>query len=148
MKHQTVEQLRLVAEVETFPAQTLTRTERLERWERLAREQLKQCHRLWLPRFSGPVEPAALLTGNPAALDLILDPRAERKLSEVAAGAPRGTRERPLRLWIGPEGGWTPAELAALSGAGAIPVGLTPSVLRIETAAEAAAAIVVHASWR
>ena len=35
MKHQTVEQLRLVAEVETFPAQTLTRKERLERWAEL-----------------------------------------------------------------------------------------------------------------
>lgn len=35
MKHQTVEQLRLVAEVETFPAQTLNRKERLERWAEL-----------------------------------------------------------------------------------------------------------------
>ncbi|MCY3002215.1 MAG: RsmE family RNA methyltransferase [Planctomycetota bacterium] len=121
--------------------------ERLERWERLAREQLKQCHRLWLPRFAGPVAPEAHLAAHPAALDLLLDPRAERRLGQVVADAPRGTRERPLRLWIGPEGGWTPAELAALSAAGAIPVGLAPSVLRIETAAEAAAAIVVHASW-
>ena len=36
----------------------------------------------------------------------------------------------------------------ALSAAGALPVSLAPSVLRIETAAEAAAAIVVHSSWR
>ncbi len=122
--------------------------ERLERWERLAREQLKQCHRLWLPKFTGPVEPTAHLKARPAALDLLLDPRAERRLAQALADAPWGTRERPLRLWIGPEGGWTPAELTALSEAGARAVGLTPTVLRIETAAEAAAAIALHTTWR
>lgn len=122
--------------------------ERLERWERLAREQLKQCHRLWLPHFAGPVDPAAHLASHPATLDLVLDPRAQRRLAEVVRAAPVGTRDRPLRLWIGPEGGWTPSELASLSAAGAVPVALTPSVLRIETAAEAAAAIVAHACWR
>jgi 16S rRNA (uracil1498-N3)-methyltransferase len=48
-------------------------------------------------------------------------------------------------LVVGPEGGWTEAELVAFEAAGARPVRIGPHVLRVETAAEAALAGLVQA---
>jgi 16S rRNA (uracil1498-N3)-methyltransferase len=44
---------------------------------------------------------------------------------------------------VGPEGGWTPVELAAIRAAGWQGVSLGPRILRIETAALAAAALLL-----
>jgi 16S rRNA (uracil1498-N3)-methyltransferase len=38
-------------------------------------------------------------------------------------------------VWVGPEGDFTPAELAAILAAGAKPISLGRLVLRVETAA-------------
>ena len=46
-----------------------------------------------------------------------------------------------LTLFVGPEGGWTAEEVAAFALAGVLAVSLTRTVLRIETAALAAAAV-------
>ena len=79
----------------------------------------------------------------PAAL---LDPGAEvglwawtRERLENAAGT-------ALVLAVGPEGGLSGDERDQLASSGARAVTLGPHVLRIETAAEAAAAIVAHAA--
>jgi 16S rRNA (uracil1498-N3)-methyltransferase len=40
-----------------------------------------------------------------------------------------------LAVWIGPEGDFTPAEVAMAKSGGALPVSLGPLVLRCETAA-------------
>ena len=47
-----------------------------------------------------------------------------------------------LLLLIGPEGGWTAQELSRMHERGLTPVRLTATILRVETAAIAAAAIV------
>jgi 16S rRNA (uracil1498-N3)-methyltransferase len=47
-----------------------------------------------------------------------------------------------LFLLIGPEGGWTQEELDQMDEAGLTAIGLGETILRIETAAVAAAAIV------
>jgi 16S rRNA (uracil1498-N3)-methyltransferase len=49
---------------------------------------------------------------------------------------------RSIVALIGPEGGWTDDELAAFANAGLTPVRLTGTVLRVETAAVAAAAVI------
>jgi 16S rRNA (uracil1498-N3)-methyltransferase len=48
----------------------------------------------------------------------------------------RSLQELPasLGIWIGPEGGFSPLEMKALTAAGAYPVTLGPRVLRTETA--------------
>ena len=56
------------------------------------------------------------------------------------AVAQRGVRSR-LHLFIGPEGGWTPQEEETMRRAGLMPVRLTATILRVETAAVAAAAV-------
>jgi 16S rRNA (uracil1498-N3)-methyltransferase len=51
-----------------------------------------------------------------------------------------------LQIVIGPEGGLTPSEIALLRASGDRPVRLGDSILRVETACVAAAAI--WAAWR
>jgi 16S rRNA (uracil1498-N3)-methyltransferase len=124
---------------------------RLRRLERIAREACKQCGRTWLPEIhpAHALEPWLALHARSAVA--VLDPRAGGRISswvsDLKAGlAPgSGTRERPIALLVGPEGGFTPEELARAKEAGAVPIRLGPFVLRIETAAEAALAGVVQA---
>ena len=51
-------------------------------------------------------------------------------------------RTAPTRIAIGPEGGFTDAEVAAALAAGWQSVDLGPRILRVETAAVALAAVV------
>jgi len=112
------------------------RTEpRLERWQRISLEALKQCGRRRLVTITGPVHFPALcqeLSGAPA---VIFSERGGLAFPSLAAPAPG------LTLVVGPEGGWSEAELALASTHGLIPVHLGPRILRTETAAIAAVAI-------
>ncbi|MFN0243870.1 MAG: RsmE family RNA methyltransferase [Planctomycetota bacterium] len=122
--------------------------ERSERWERVARESCKQSGRLWLPVIGPRVSVTEF--APPSARVLVFDPRAPRSLSEwLAEHAPGGAtafdRARPLVLVVGPEGGWTEGELDTLAARGAQRLCLSPHILRIETAAEAALAIACEA---
>jgi 16S rRNA (uracil1498-N3)-methyltransferase len=113
---------------------------RRERWTRVARESSQQSRRVRIPEIAPAV-------------------RFERCLEEVAAHryfldeslAPALLREIPAErsdsaaLLIGPEGGWTDSERRLAVAASWRPVSLGPLVLRAETAACAALAIVVNA---
>lgn len=122
---------------------------RLEKLRRTAREAIKQCGRLWLPEIAEarPLEPATRASGT----GLLLDERADRTLAELlatASGREGWSRSSPLLLFAGPEGGLDPAEVDALLESGVKPVRLAPYTLRIETAAEAALAVVVGVTAR
>jgi 16S rRNA (uracil1498-N3)-methyltransferase len=107
-----------------------------ERLVRIAGEALKQCRRAHLPVIHPPTSIPALVDSG---ADLIV---LDRSGDPAAPGQPR-----PLTLVIGPEGGFTPAELTALRESGASLVRLAHPVLRIETAALAAAAV-WSAAWQ
>lgn len=101
-----------------------------DRLERIAAEALKQCRRGCLPRIAPPLTLPALAAQGPACI--VLDP----------AGTPAAPgRPAPVTLVIGPEGGLTTEEVALLRSAGAGLVRLARPILRIETAALAAAAV-------
>ncbi len=95
----------------------------LARLRRVAREAAMQSRRVWLPVVDG-VAPFAALVAEPGAA-----------LAHPGGGPP--ALGHPMVL-VGPEGGWDGAELA---GAGAAVVGLGPAVLRTETAAVVAGAL-------
>lgn len=101
-----------------------------ERLERIAGEALKQCRRAHLPLIGPPTDIPALVRSG-AELTVL-----DRSGRPAAPGTPR-----PVTLVIGPEGGLTAAELAALAAGGATAVRLAEPILRIETAAMAAAAV-------
>jgi len=117
---------------------------RRARLERIAAEALKQSGRLWaleIAEVQGLEELCA-----PAGRELLLlSPGAgERFFDWTAARAQQDaswSESRPLCLLAGPEGGFSAEERARLVARGARELWLGPHVLRIETACEAAAAI-------
>ncbi len=108
-----------------------------QRWERLAIEAAKQSRRVGVMRIG---ELATLAPALKPGCYLSTEP------GGVAIGE-RVRKNRPaeLRLFIGPEGGWTDGERASFEAAGLTAVKLTDTILRIETAAVAAAAVVMCA---
>lgn len=109
-------------------------------WQQVAVSACEQCGRNLVPEV-GPLRSlAAYLDDTPTVSRLILAPGGERPLADL----PRP--ETALHLMIGPEGGWTDAELAACRASGCIAVGLGPRVLRTETAGLAALAA-LQARW-
>jgi 16S rRNA (uracil1498-N3)-methyltransferase len=120
---------------------------RLGHMQRALRESCKQCRRLWVPELREPLRPSELRPLHPRGELLVLDPDSDLGLLAWTRGMPdgAGTEERPLVVVVGPEGGLTAAERAALRDEGATEVRLGPFLLRIETAAEAAVAGLVLA---
>jgi 16S rRNA (uracil1498-N3)-methyltransferase len=113
---------------------------RSERWARIARESSQQARRVRIPeilpavRFEHCMEQAA---DHRYFLDEAVAPPLLREIPEE--------RSDSVALLIGPEGGWTDAERQLAVAASWQPVSLGPLVLRAETAACAALAVVVSA---
>lgn len=104
---------------------------RLERLRTIAREAAEQSERGVVPAVDGPEELASAL--EPASV-LLAERDAPVRLSDLPA---------PPALVIGPEGGFTAAELTAAHHAGVTLAGLGPRILRSQTVAAAATAIVL-----
>ncbi|WP_020666212.1 16S rRNA (uracil(1498)-N(3))-methyltransferase [Amycolatopsis nigrescens] len=106
----------------------------LARWQGAARAAAKQARRAWVPPVREPVDTTGLAAAvRDSAAALVLEGTATERLTELDL-PPAGD----LLLVVGPEGGIAPAELAALTSAGATPVRLGPTVLRTSTAAAVA----------
>ncbi|HRE03266.1 MAG TPA: RsmE family RNA methyltransferase [Ilumatobacteraceae bacterium] len=98
--------------------------------ERLvAREAAMQSRRLTIPVVDGPLALSELLAASSASAALALAEPGEADLDPSING-----------VLIGPEGGWSPAELDLVERR----VGLGPTVLRVETAALVAATRLVQ----
>jgi 16S rRNA (uracil1498-N3)-methyltransferase len=108
-----------------------------QRWGLTAREAAKQARRPRLPAVAEPA-PTAMVAHRlrAAATALLLDPAAGERLSAVPL-PPAGD----IVVVVGPEGGVTPAERRAFEQAGARPVRLGGTVLRVSTAGVAALAV-------
>jgi 16S rRNA (uracil1498-N3)-methyltransferase len=114
-----------------------------QRWQRLAVEAAKQSRRTGVMRIeelTGVDELVNQAGGTPATWYLSTAPGAGGVLELISNVRQRESGE-PLRFLIGPEGGWTDAERAAFDAAGFNALSLGPTVLRIETAAVAAAVL-------
>jgi 16S rRNA (uracil1498-N3)-methyltransferase len=125
------------------------RTEGLERLRRIIVAAAKQCGRNDTPKLEAEKSFADILSAPPSAFGkFILQPRAANGLLELISAADDRTQTRrpaDVLLLIGPEGGFTVAELAAAQRAGFQPAAVSPHVLRVETAAVAACALAVAA---
>jgi 16S rRNA (uracil1498-N3)-methyltransferase len=119
------------------------------RWLRILMDACKQSRRVWLPELGAPRSTLELALARPGTAVALLEPAGGMSLDVWARSlvpGELGTRRRPITLAIGPEGGFDPAERDALLQRGATAVRVAPHVLRIETAAEAALAVVA-AIW-
>lgn len=110
------------------------------RWPDLIRRAARQCRRAMLPQlmsiasFSGALRAAAS-----AELKLMLYEGAAAWTLTEGFGS---FKPRSVALMIGPEGGFSPEEVEEAQSAGFLPVSLGPRLLRTETAAIVAAALV------
>lgn len=109
---------------------------RVERWRRIVLEASKQSRRSDVPVVDEPVALKAALAMVDAERKLLLaETEQENTLSAGLVGA------NDVALAIGPEGGWTPEEMALFSENGWKHVTLGPRILRAETAAIAGLAV-------
>jgi 16S rRNA (uracil1498-N3)-methyltransferase len=138
--------------------------EKAERWRRIARESVKQSGRAFIPEVTAATDTvgvAAAITAHDLTL-LLYEGERELTLKQALAGygsaaenenpvaAPtEGTlaaesRRPDIALIVGPEGGFAAEEVSLLTAAGATSVTLGRTILRTETAAPAALAMLLY----
>lgn len=115
---------------------------RAERWMRIARESSQQSRRIHVPGILPAVRFEQALA-EPADHRFVLEELSAPPLLH-ALPADR-THLTHAALLLGPEGGWTDEERQKAAAAGWQSVSLGPQLLRAETAAAAAIAIVMNA---
>ncbi len=107
------------------------------KWTRWAVEACKQCGRLWLPEFEVH-----------DGLDDVLAQAAGEVLLLAMEGEPvpwgGAVTGKDVTLIVGPEGDFSPEEIAGAAGLGARHVSLGETVFRSEAAATAALTLVQH----
>jgi 16S rRNA (uracil1498-N3)-methyltransferase len=105
----------------------VARGDKSDRWRRIAQAAAAQCGRADLPQIDVP-----------CTLDEGLDAVGEGWTAVVCVpGASGRAPEGPAALFIGPEGGWSEAELALVQSSGVDRLGLGATTLRADTAAVA-----------
>jgi 16S rRNA (uracil1498-N3)-methyltransferase len=111
------------------------------KWQHIAIEAAKQSGQNWLPHVHTPKRLAELFSvASEESFDLrligSLQPDAQH-LKKVLAdySSEHQGRPRSVLMLVGPEGDFTPAELALARRHGCRPITLGPIILRVETAA-------------
>jgi len=113
-----------------------SRNRKLEHWRGIAIAACEQSGRARIPAIDGTVPLLERIAGTrPAGARLLLAPHADVGLADAARG------ERAIEILVGPEGGLEDAETRAALAAGFRACRLGPRVLRSETAAIAAIAV-------
>lgn len=115
----------------------------VDRLQANAIEAAEQTERLSVPEVRPPIDLLQLLAGWPAGRRLLMcdETGGGPPIVEAIAGLDEAARAAPWGIVIGPEGGFSQAELAALRHMkDVIAVGLGPRILRADTAALAALA--------
>lgn len=115
---------------------------RAERWRRIIVEAAEQCGRGRLPDIGQPVAFAEALASAPGLKVVPWEDERTTRLADHLRSVSPGPRS--VSVFIGPEGGYTEAEIEAARAAGAVLVTLGRRVLRSETAAAVACGIVLH----
>lgn len=113
---------------------------RVQHWTKIAQSSCEQCGRNTVPAIDAPQTLATFLAGARPADGYVLHPDADRKLTALSPS----TGE--VDLLIGPEGGLSDTEYKQAEAAGFVACSLGPRILRTETAAIAAIAV-LQAKW-
>jgi 16S rRNA (uracil1498-N3)-methyltransferase len=110
---------------------------RIPRWQRIAHEAAQQSRRLRAPQIDEAVKLKALLELEAGTRLLLNEDEKQKKICAALTVA-----ALPIAMAVGPEGGWTEEELGQFSAAGWQSVSLGSTILRAETAAMAALAVI------
>jgi 16S rRNA (uracil1498-N3)-methyltransferase len=119
---------------------------REQRWQRIASEAARQSRRIYLPEVKPLKKLSEVLEASSSDLKLVLWEAGAMPLAEALPTAPPAG----VRLLIGPEGGFSRAEINMITAAGFKPVHLGPRILRTETAGLAATPILqyLYGDWQ
>lgn len=135
---------------------------KVDRWNKVSAEAVKQCRRGIVPEVTAPIRMSDLvktLAGEPGTdaltfdeFDMVLLPYENEQgttIKDVLRGASSVADEgaRPIQhiaVIIGPEGGFSDEEALAVIAAGGISVSLGRTILRTETAGMAALAMIMY----
>ena len=122
---------------------TVTRPRRgAERWRAVARAAAEQSRRAWLAEVDEPAPVAAVTPSLAPGVVAHPDAPPLRSVIGTLDGA------EAVTIAVGPEGGWTDAELAAFERAGLRPAAVGDTVVRTEHAAVVVVAMVGYALGR
>jgi 16S rRNA (uracil1498-N3)-methyltransferase len=114
---------------------------KMYRWRKILEEASAQSGRVVQPEISYPTGLDAMLKENHEGLKIILWEKA--KGGELKS-LPQSQAPENVTVLIGPEGGFEDEEAQTAIGAGFLPVGLGPRILRAETAPIAGISILQH----
>jgi 16S rRNA (uracil1498-N3)-methyltransferase len=120
----------------------LAATKRAERWRRIALEASKQSRRTDVPEIAEPGNLKLALEREKSDVRILLSETEQSVSLGAALNENAASGEATHAIAIGPEGGWTPEEMSLFVSHGWRSVTLGPRILRAETAAIAAIAIV------
>jgi 16S rRNA (uracil1498-N3)-methyltransferase len=115
---------------------------KLDRWRRIITEAAEQSRRGRIPELAAPVrfeDAVSGLSGFERCLVAWPQARSPHLRELLGSGRPA-----TIAVFIGPEGGFTDRELQLVQAGGAVPISLGPRILRTETAAMVAAALVLY----
>ena len=117
---------------------------KIERWQKIADEAVKQCKRGVIPQIQREITFKEMLN-DVVKYDLILFPY-ENEENLTIKDCLKNLNEKPktAAVIIGPEGGFSGQEADALIGIGAKSVSLGKTILRTETAGMAAVAMTMY----
>jgi 16S rRNA (uracil1498-N3)-methyltransferase len=111
---------------------------KLDRWKRLAIESAKQSRRPGIMK----IEPLISMQEALALADTCWYCSTATGTTPIASTLKAHPPPPGLWIFVGPEGGWSDGELKQFQQANATPVGLTQTILRVETAAIAVVAVI------
>ena len=110
---------------------------KLSRLDRICEESAKQCGRAWLMQIEQVLQ-----------FKQLLDAPGPVVVADASGEPYKPMRAQRLTLAVGPEGGWTDAELELLRRSGAKVARFGSHVMRVETAAVAACLIIMDQEQR
>jgi 16S rRNA (uracil1498-N3)-methyltransferase len=122
---------------------TVRKGEKIKRLERIALEAAKQSGLPALPRIDAPIEFSELcgMLGDFSPAIMLYEGERERSLKDALEGRPS---DRESLVIVGPEGGFTSDEVEMARERGALTASIGSQILRVETAAVAAMAILQY----
>ena len=113
------------------------RAAKRERWQRIAEDAARQSDAKWLPEICEPVDfrdALPLVKGTKCFIGALTEPPSPSLAEAVERARRKAGGLTCVSAFIGPEGDFTPEELAALLEV-ATPTSFGPTILRAETAA-------------
>ena len=115
-------------------------SKRVERWQRIARQAAEQSRRASPPEILQPMKLKDVVALPAGTRILLAESEAQTCLKQVLQSH---AADMDVVLALGPEGGWTDSELELFRNAGWVSASLGSMILRAETAAIAAMAVVL-----